>query len=47
VPFVLRSYDSGNRFRLLGEAYVHGFMEGQVKDFAEKADMRSDTLALF
>jgi hypothetical protein len=29
VPFVLRPVDN-DRFELLGEAYMHGFMHGEV-----------------
>jgi hypothetical protein len=45
VPFVLRPV-SENRFKLLGEAYVHGFMEGQIKGYAEEAALQSDTLII-
>jgi hypothetical protein len=47
VPFILRPHVSGNRFRLLGEAYVDGFMEGQIKGYAEDARLQSDTLILY
>jgi hypothetical protein len=47
VPFFLRPHASGNRFRLLGEAYVHGFMEGQIKSYAEEERLQSKTLILY
>jgi hypothetical protein len=47
VPLFLRPHISGSRFRLLGEAYVHGFMEGQIKGYAEEARLQSDTLILY
>ena len=34
VPYILRRYSEGNSFRLVGEAYVHGVMDGEaMKDF--------------
>jgi hypothetical protein len=47
VPFFLRPHASGNRFRLLGEAYVHCFMKGQIKSYAEEERLQSDTLILY
>jgi hypothetical protein len=38
VPFILRSKMSGagkNKFELLGEAYVHGIMKGEVMQMDE------------
>jgi hypothetical protein len=46
VPFFLRPHASENRFKLLGEAYVHGFMEGEIRGYAEKGRLQSDTLIL-
>lgn len=47
VPFFLRPSVSGNRFRLLGEAYVHGFMEGLIKGYVEETRLQSETLILY
>ena len=33
VPFVLRP-EANDRYRLLGEAYVHGIMDGEFMDTA-------------
>lgn len=33
VPFVLRHYD-GKRHRLIGEAYLHGYMHGELERFS-------------
>ena len=36
VPHVLRHYSKGNSFRLVGEAYVHGIMDGEaMKEFPD------------
>jgi hypothetical protein len=31
VPFVLRPCSDAHTFSLVGEAYVHGFMDGEAK----------------
>ncbi|KAK4908245.1 hypothetical protein LTR49_022845 [Elasticomyces elasticus] len=36
VPFVVRAMESG-KSRVLGEAYVHGFMHGELLDRSEEA----------
>ncbi|TVY25852.1 Heterokaryon incompatibility protein 6,OR allele [Lachnellula hyalina] len=34
VPYILRRCNKGNNYRLVGEAYVHGIMDGEaMKDF--------------
>lgn len=39
VPFVIRKSDNGNQWSLVGEAYVHGIMEGEdVRDLGLKIE---------
>ena len=38
VPFILRPH-AGVRFKLLGESYSHGIMEGQVKGMMEQKEV--------
>jgi hypothetical protein len=39
IPFVVRKVNSdgrdGQKYLLLGEAYVHGIMQGEVMDMAD------------
>jgi len=42
VPFVLRPVDNGKapkRYKLVGEAYVHGYMDGEI--LSEKRDLQA------
>lgn len=39
VPFVLRKRDEGDDYELVGDAYVHGIMEGEVINMAEKGEV--------
>lgn len=32
TPHVLRRLDPGDKYRLVGEAYLHGYMYGEVED---------------
>jgi hypothetical protein len=36
VPFILRDYPLGEGFELIGEAYIHGWMHGEVFDTSFK-----------
>lgn len=39
VPFILRKAEDGSSYRLLGEAYIHGIMEGEfVRDRGDQVD---------
>jgi hypothetical protein len=53
VPFILRAVEGSEKFRLLGESYVHGIMdgelwketdEGKIEPAAEGLELRSFTL---
>jgi hypothetical protein len=50
VPFILRPVKGSEKFRLIGESYVHGIMDGELwketdnGDAAEGLDLRSFTL---
>lgn len=43
VPFMLRPH-TGGQLRLLGESYVHGIMEGQVKSMVEQKELFVQTV---
>jgi hypothetical protein len=38
VPFILRKEEHGENYTLIGEAYLHGFMQGEMltPEFVEK-----------
>jgi hypothetical protein len=42
VPFVLRQ--EGNHYKLVGEAYVHGFMYGEAIGMMRKGELHVDTI---
>ena len=53
VPFILRAVEGSEKFRLLGESYVHGIMDGElwketddgkIEPAAEGLELRSFTL---
>jgi hypothetical protein len=46
VPFILRPHGTETSFRLLGEAYVHGIMEGQVKGMLKQGALTEETLVI-
>ncbi|KAN0112256.1 Heterokaryon incompatibility protein (HET) domain containing protein [Hyaloscypha variabilis] len=39
VPFILKPCGDAGLFKLLGESYVHGVMEGQVKEMVEREEL--------
>lgn len=45
VPFFLRPCGNG-RFKLLGESYVHGIMEGQAKVMLMRGELNEETLTI-
>ena len=47
VPFVLRPKERGDRYTFVGEAYVHGIMEGQAMEWLEsgKCKVREFTIS--
>ncbi|KAE9376139.1 hypothetical protein N431DRAFT_334353 [Stipitochalara longipes BDJ] len=46
VPFMLRQYGGGGPFKLLGESYIHGVMEGQVKGMVERKEIVEQSLVI-
>ncbi|RYP76572.1 hypothetical protein DL771_001641 [Monosporascus sp. 5C6A] len=47
VPFVLRQSQGGDtRFRLVGEAYLHGLMRGEVFDLIGRDDLKEETIVI-
>jgi hypothetical protein len=46
VPFVIRPNRIGTQFRLLGETYVHSFMDGQVAAYLEQGLLQIETIVL-
>ncbi|KAH7410531.1 heterokaryon incompatibility protein-domain-containing protein [Cadophora sp. MPI-SDFR-AT-0126] len=46
VPFVLREGGDA-RFRLVGEAYLHGLMRGEVFDLIVRDDLKKETIVIW
>jgi hypothetical protein len=44
TPFIIRSMDSGHS-KLIGEAYVHGLMYGEIFDEKNEEDLETILLA--
>lgn len=44
VPLVLRPHGEVGLFKLLGESYIHGAMEGQVKGMVERKQVFEKSL---
>lgn len=47
VPFMLRPHTTGGQFRLLGESYVHGIMDGQVKEMVDRNKLSVQTVNIW
>jgi hypothetical protein len=47
VPFILRPYGEAGVFKLLGESYVHGAMEGQVKEMVERKEVFEQSVVIY
>jgi hypothetical protein len=46
VPFILRPRRDAGVLRLLGESYIHGVMEGQVKGMVERKEVFEQSLVI-
>jgi Heterokaryon incompatibility protein (HET) len=46
VPIALREGDQDGRFRLIGPAYVHGYMNSEVVTELERGDLRIEEIVL-
>ena len=46
VPFILRPHGDAGIFRLLGESYIHGVMEGQVKGMLERKEVFEQSVVI-
>ena len=46
VPFILRPVEDSQKFKLLGESYVHGMMEGQVSEMMRQGELFEQTITL-
>lgn len=46
VPFILRPQGDVGVFRLLGESYIHGTMEGQVKGMVERKEVFEQSVVI-
>lgn len=46
TPFVLREIDGQDEYKLIGEAYVHGIMDGEVVERAEVAGKEASKFRL-
>ncbi|RYP15309.1 hypothetical protein DL765_005790 [Monosporascus sp. GIB2] len=46
VPFVLRAQDADHNFRLIGEAYVFGLMQGQAYDHLSRGELEEMTFVI-
>jgi len=46
VPFVLRQVDDPGRFKLVGEAYCHGIMQGEAMDMLRKGAFTEETFKI-
>ena len=47
VPFILRPRGDAGIFRLLGESYIHGVMEGQVKEMLERKEVFEQSVVIY
>ena len=45
VPFILRQIE-GNRYELVGEAYIHGLMDGEFCKLAEEQELEMQDIVL-
>lgn len=46
MPFVIRPVGGQNAYRLVGPAYLHGYMDGEVVEELERGIHASSTLSL-
>jgi Heterokaryon incompatibility protein (HET) len=46
VPFILRPQGNAGALRLLGESYIHGVMEGQVKGMLERKEVFEQSVVI-
>ena len=46
VPFILRRVNGGAEYKLVGEAYVHGLMRGEVTDMVRRAELHEEDIVL-
>jgi hypothetical protein len=46
VPFVLRPHGEARLFKLLGESYIHGVMEGQLKGMVERNEVVEQSIVI-
>jgi len=45
VPFILRPH-AAVKFKMLGESYIHGIMEGQVRGMVERKEVFEQSLVI-
>lgn len=46
VPFILRKVDGAERYKLVGEAYIHGLMDGEAMGMLEKAELKEEKFVI-
>jgi len=46
VPFILRPHGGAGLFKLLGESYIHGTMEGQIKTMITRKEVFEQTVVI-
>jgi hypothetical protein len=46
VPLILRRTETEGKFKLVGEAYIHGVMHGEAKVMMDRGDLQEETITL-
>ena len=46
VPYILRRAEKESQYKLVGEAYVHGLMRGEIKTMLENGTVHAQDITL-
>jgi hypothetical protein len=46
VPFILRKVDGAEKYKLVGEAYIHGLMDGEAMGMLEKGELKMEKFVI-
>ncbi|CAG8980594.1 hypothetical protein HYALB_00013577 [Hymenoscyphus albidus] len=44
VPFVLRRMESKGNFRIIGDCYTHGFMDGEILEAERRGEVEMESI---